>query len=95
MDRADILRAASAAVNGPRQDDYGPPSENFQRIADMWTAILGPQLNGGASINVTDVALMMAAVKMARLVATPDHADSWVDLAGYAALGGELSEVKK
>jgi hypothetical protein len=95
MNRLEVLDAAGSAIAGPRQDDYGPPSENFQRIADMWTVILGPQLNGGASINATDVALMMAAVKLARLVATPSHTDSWVDLAGYAALGSELSVAKK
>jgi len=29
---------------------------------------------------------------MARLFKSPNHRDSWVDLIGYAALGGELSE---
>jgi hypothetical protein len=32
----------------------------------------------------------MIAVKLARLKTSPDHIDSWVDLAGYAAIGGEL-----
>ena len=33
--------------------------------------------------------MAMAAVKLARLVETPDHQDSWIDLAGYAAIGSE------
>ena len=37
------------------------------------------------------VALCMALLKAARLTHTPDHADSWADLAGYAALGSELA----
>ena len=35
---------------------------------------------------------MMAWVKISRLCNTLDHEDSWVDLASYAALGGEMSE---
>jgi hypothetical protein len=30
---------------------------------------------------------MQALIKVARLRETPDHRDSWVDLAGYAAAG--------
>ena len=29
------------------------------------------------------------AVKLARLRVTPEHEDSWVDICGYGALGGE------
>jgi hypothetical protein len=39
--------------------------------------------------------MMMAGVKLARLSATPDHQDSWVDLAGYAATGSECLHVRK
>ena len=35
----------------------------------------------------------MAWVKMARLAKNPNHKDSWVDIAGYAGLGGEISSV--
>ena len=33
--------------------------------------------------------LAMVAVKMSRLINTPDHEDSWVDICGYGALGAE------
>jgi hypothetical protein len=33
---------------------------------------------------------MMDWVKTARLIETIDHDDSWVDKAGYSALGGEF-----
>jgi len=36
-----------------------------------------------------EAALCMAAVKIARLIATPDHRDSWVDGVGYFAIGME------
>jgi hypothetical protein len=35
------------------------------------------------------VPLMMAALKMARLSHALDSEDGWVDLAGYAGLGGD------
>lgn len=38
-----------------------------------------------------DVAALLALMKIARLAHSPDHADSWTDLAGYAALGAEVS----
>ena len=32
-------------------------------------------------------ALEMICVKMARLIQSPDHLDSWIDIAGYARTG--------
>jgi hypothetical protein len=34
---------------------------------------------------------MMVMLKIARIKAKPDHEDSWVDIAGYAAIGAEAS----
>lgn len=34
----------------------------------------------------------MIAMKLSRLVQTPGHRDSWLDIAGYAALGHEIAE---
>jgi len=39
--------------------------------------------------------MAMAAIKLARLVETPDHQDSWIDLAGYAAIGSECIDGQK
>ena len=33
---------------------------------------------------------MMIGVKLARLIETPDHQDSYVDMAGYAATGSQV-----
>ena len=33
--------------------------------------------------------LLDTAVKLSRLIVTPEHEDSWVDICGYGALGGE------
>lgn len=84
--RANVLSAAASAVNGDRRAAYGEAKDNFDRIAQMWTILVGDSWN----FTATDVALFMAAVKLSRLYESPDHLDSWVDLAGYAALGGEI-----
>jgi len=74
-----ILSEAEKAVLGARQEAYDHPLDNFRRIAGLWSVILG--------IPVTEEqhVLCMLAVKIARLMNTPDHRDSIVDLAGYAA----------
>ena len=41
------------------------------------------------------VALMMDWVKSARLIETIDHEDSWIDKAGYSALGAEHTDRDK
>lgn len=78
-----ILQEAQDAVFGPRQGAYGHPREDFQRTADLWSAYLQ-----GCGVPVVmegkDVANMMILLKMARLMNTPDHRDSMVDMAGYA-----------
>lgn len=35
----------------------------------------------------------MTWVKMARLAKNPSHQDSWIDIAGYAGLGGEIGSM--
>lgn len=61
-----------------RGAQYGHPFVDFSRAAAI-KAILAdcpdPRLR-----HILD----MLAVKMARLIHTPDHFDSWLDIAGYA-----------
>lgn len=89
MTRKDILQIAEKMVNGDRQDDYGKPERNFERIAMLWTHYLGPdRLQIG--ISPVDVAAMLALLKIARIASGHGKSDNWVDLAGYAACGGEI-----
>ena len=85
--RKKILNDAEAHITGDRDTDYGGAFTNFNDIARIWGIILSKQ------ITREDVALCMIAVKLARLKTSPDHSDSWVDLAGYAAIGGELGSM--
>jgi hypothetical protein len=90
--RKQILDEAEKNVNGQRTQDYGSPEDSFSNISLLWNAYLGL----ANAITAPDVAIMMNLLKVARIKATPNHRDSWVDMAGYAACGAEcaLKEVK-
>lgn len=94
MKREDCLNQALIQVTGNRTQDYGTPENNFQTIADFWNVYLGNK-SACSSEDITltpiDVALMMDLLKTARLISSPDHADSWIDKAGYSACGAEVS----
>ena len=79
--RDKILDDAKAVV-ASRGDDYGPVA------ATILNGILTTKLRH--PLSPADVGMMMIGVKMARLSNAPEHRDTQVDIAGYAAL---LSEV--
>jgi hypothetical protein len=85
-EREKILQEARALICGPRADDYGDVRENFRRIAAGWSEIFGQP------VTAVQVALAMDWVKTSRLITTPTHRDSWLDKAGYSALGAECSQ---
>ncbi len=73
--------AAYAKVTLDRRDIYGAPMDTYRRIATMRSVVdecRDPQIRE---------ILAMVVIKIARLVQTPDHLDSWVDVAGYARCG--------
>lgn len=84
MNRNECLDAARQAV-ADRGTHYGTPEDNFAKTAALWSAFLG------RPILVTDVPIMLALLKVARLANDPHHADSAVDLAGYAACLAEVA----
>ena len=84
--RAQILADAAALIDGQREQDYGPPAENFARLAALWSAY------AGIPLSAPQVCDMLALLKLSRLAHDPGHRDSRVDGCGYLALGGEVGE---
>ena len=84
MHRKEILEHAMKCVCGDREQDYGSPENNFQRIATFWSDYLEEEISS------KDVAVMLALLKIARIASGHAKEDNWVDLAGYAACGGEI-----
>lgn len=90
LSRAEILKAAEVCVNGDRQNDYGTPERNFETIANLWNAYLGEN-----RVNAKDVAAMLVLLKVARIASGKKKNDNWIDIAGYAACGGEIESQSK
>lgn len=93
MTRKEILETAAACVCGRREEDYGSPEDNFETIAGLWKIYLKAKcISSSADVCVMaeDVAMMMALLKIARIASGRAKSDSFVDLAGYAACGGEI-----
>ena len=88
MDRETVLSKASAYTQADRQNDYGTPEQNFGVISELWSAYKR------VDFTASDVAAMLALLKIARIKTSPAKADNWIDLAGYAACGGEVSNAE-
>jgi hypothetical protein len=85
---AQVLRRAESLVTGERRQDYGEAARSFASLATMWSTLLGLD---DAPLTPQQVALCLAALKLWRCSTSPGSMDSWVDLAGYAALGWEVA----
>lgn len=72
------LQTANRLVYGNRQKDYGHPYDDFSKTAAFWSTLFGVE------VRPEQVALAMIFLKASRLMNSPDHYDSIVDIAGYA-----------
>ena len=92
-----ILTEALRVTGGDRQENYGHPLANHQRIADLWNGYLmakqvnpdGTRVTTQLSIMPTDVVSMMILLKVARELHTSKR-DNFTDLAGYARCGAQI-----
>lgn len=82
--RESVLEEARRLVSEDRAQQYGSAEHNFGMTAALWSAAFG------WTFGPEDVALAMVLLKAARAAANPSVRDSWVDMAGYAAIGAEL-----
>ena len=96
MKRSECLSIADKIVNGERQQAYGTPEQNFNRIAELWSTYLQNRDEERLDyITAKDVAVMMMLLKVGRLMSGTSTQDSWIDIAGYAACGCELDTGKE
>ena len=86
MKRQDILDTAKNIITNDRAATHGGAEDSFGTIANMWSAYLG------VDITQHDVCAMMVLLKVARIKGNANHLDSWIDIAGYSAIGGEISQ---
>jgi len=84
--------AAIQRVTQQRGSVYGHPSVNFDRSARLKAVV--SECKDPILRNVLD----MICEKISRLIQTPEHMDSWIDIAGYsrtAAMCIEASQYEK
>lgn len=91
--RKDLLDEVAGLILGDRNIQYGPPHVDFQRTADMVSAMWGHKFKEGVRIEAHEVAQFLAIVKLSRLQWSPNKRDNWADLVGYGACGFEAYEL--
>lgn len=78
-------------------EDRGSKYGNYLRltivIEKLWSVLVASLGNTHVEPDQCD-ALRMICVKMARITKSPDYADSWRDVAGYATLVADRLEGK-
>lgn len=79
----DVLTQASNLI-GERGADYGGVELNFHNVAEIANIALGRDLTA------FDIAIIMVAVKLARVRASPHKADNYLDGVNYLAFAHEL-----
>jgi len=79
----EILTEAKKLIGGNRHKDYGDKLTNHQNIAALWSIFLRKK------VTPHDAAVCMALVKVARLM-HQHKKDSYIDMAAYAAIAGEI-----
>lgn len=83
--RKEILDYAINCVCKDRNTQYGTPENNFQNIANLWSAYKNIEFSPH------DVAIMMILLKIARTKKDKRYRDNYVDIAGYAACCAEIN----
>ena len=88
VNRTSVLMTASDMVSKSRQQDHGDFANNAMMTAKYWNTHLGLI----DFIKPSDVPIMLALLKIARIHENPSHIDNYVDTCGYSALAAEMSE---
>ena len=87
--REEILEKSKTIICNDRNDQYGEPEDNFELIAKYWSIYLGFE-----GITASDVAIMMALFKIARMSGKNYKEDTYIDSIGYLACGAEIEHNK-
>lgn len=93
-ERVNILNEAADLIVGQRQQDYGTPEENFTRMADLVNIHIAMNLATNTPLSPRQISEIMILLKLSRTINSPTH-DSYVDIAGYAGIAGELAKAEE
>ncbi len=85
-DRLKQFDETTRTVTDDRGAVYAHPLVDFGRVAKLKAVV------AECPDPLARHALEMICVKIARLIETPDHLDSWIDVSGYARTGVMVTE---
>jgi hypothetical protein len=91
MKAGEIAAKAGRLVQGSRAKTHGDIVKNHDNIARLWSEYLRGRFIDLQPIDAGDVALMMVLLKIARTKTGQYNPDDFVDMAGYAAVAGEIA----
>ena len=93
MKKEEILAEASRIISRDRNLSHGDAYKNHADIAEYWNIFLDDKLKPMANITPSDVALMMILLKISRNnKGKKFNIDNFGDIAGYAAIAGEIDD---
>lgn len=89
-----LLLQAAHLVGNDRAEQHGDIVACHGHIAAFWTVWLQERglLPKGRALTAHDAAMMLVLLKSARTLEGEHNADDYRDMAGYAALAGEIAE---
>ena len=90
--RVQMLETVANLITQDRNLDYGDPQVNMQRTVDMMKAYLGDRR--GSDLTAEDIAAFGIILKLGRLAESRETMDSWMDIAGYSAIGYECLRLR-
>lgn len=91
MQASEMLLQVAQLVGADRAAQHGDKRQNHENIAALWNAYLAIRREPGAPLTAADVAHMMVLLKVARTQLGAHNPDDHCDMAGYAAIAGEVS----
>ena len=83
-----LLEDAAHITGTERNAVYGDPVELHRHIARIFNAMTG------RDVTAAEIVAVHMATKIARMIASPDHRDSHVDLMAYAGIRYECVEAE-
>lgn len=79
----DLINKLLEEIEASKLKEYGPASVSMQKIADVWSVLLG------INIRAYQVALLYSAAKLVRASHTYKE-DSYLDLIQYAKIANQI-----
>lgn len=86
-----VIQEAQDIIHGDREQTYGHPAKNLEKIATQWTLYMRQKYNQQVLLSAEDVCWMMSILKMVRQM-NADKRDNLIDAIGYVGLIERINE---